>query len=183
MPAPTFAEIEQEFNESLGYVRNDIIALCRQDEKVNYTVALLVGCGCEILANALGDRIQPHDVLAELLPTEDWKTLAKPLYKALRNGLAHKFDTKHLHIDGQIIQVYFSWSQAEIVLVRLGGQGLFIGTRPLGTVLCSKIEELHQKLKEDLAAREQFRRAYERETITKCSAIETAAWKRLANLP
>jgi hypothetical protein len=68
-------------------------------------------------------------------------------------------------------------------LVWLGGHGLFIGTRPLGTVLCSKIEELHQKLKEDLAAREQFRRAYERETITKCSAIETAAWKRLANLP
>jgi hypothetical protein len=43
-----------------------------------------------------GDRKRPHDVFAELLPTNDWKALAKPLYEALRNGLAHKFDTEAL---------------------------------------------------------------------------------------
>jgi hypothetical protein len=33
--------------------------------------------------------------LADLLPDADWKQLAGVLYEALRNGLAHNFDTKH----------------------------------------------------------------------------------------
>ena len=49
MAGLSFADIEKEFDESLGYIKNDISALCRQNEKVNYTVALLVACGCEVL--------------------------------------------------------------------------------------------------------------------------------------
>jgi hypothetical protein len=45
MAGLSFADIEKEFDESLGYIKNDISALCRQNEKVNYTVALLVACG------------------------------------------------------------------------------------------------------------------------------------------
>src|ERR1019366_8857841 len=112
MAGLSFADIEKEFDESLGYIKNDIFALCRQNEKVNYTVALLVACGCEVLAVGRGDRKRPHDVFAELLPANDWKALAKPLYEALRNGLAHKFDTKHLHVDGQRIQISFFFGRA-----------------------------------------------------------------------
>jgi hypothetical protein len=179
MASLSFADIEKEFDESLGYIKNDISALCRQNEKVNYTVALLVACGCEVLAVGRGDRKRPHDVFAELLPTNDWKALAKPLYEALRNGLAHKFDTKHLHVDGQRIQIYFFWTRKKIVDIRPGGTGLFIGTRPLGALLCTKIEEFRQKLQTDAAARELFRRAYKSQNMTGCSTTETAAWKRL----
>src|SRR5688500_13696948 len=98
MAGLSFEDIKTEFDESLGYIKNDISALCRQNERVNYTVALLVACGCEVLAEGWGGR-RPHDVFAELLPDTDWKALAKPLYEALRNGLTHKFDTKHLHVD------------------------------------------------------------------------------------
>jgi hypothetical protein len=181
MEGLSFADIKNEFDESLGYIKNDISALCRQDKTVNYTVALLVACGCEVLAEGWGDRRQPHDVFAELLPDNDWKALAKPLYEALRNGLAHKFDTKHLHVDGQSIQIYFFWAHRQIVDIGTanGGTGLFIGTRPLGELLCAKIEEFQQKLQTDAAARERFRRAYGRESMTKCSTAETAAWRRL----
>jgi hypothetical protein len=120
-------------------------------------------------------------VFAELLPANDWKALAKPLYEALRNGLAHKFDTKHLHVAGQSIQIYFFWSAKEIVDIgpANGSTGLFIGPRPLGELLCARIEEFRQKLQTDAAARERFRRAYERQSMTKCSTTETAAWRRL----
>lgn len=180
MTGLSFADIEKEFDESLGYIKNDIFALCRQSETVNYTVALLVACGCEFLAEGRGDRKQPHDVFAELLPTEDWKVLAKPLWEAVRNGLAHKFDTKHLHVDGQRIQIYFSWT-GKIVDIgpANGGTGLFIRTRLLGGLLCTKIEEFRQKLQADAAARRSFRQAYKSQDWTRCSAIETAAWKRL----
>ena len=92
MAGLSFADIEKEFDESLGYIKNDISALCRQNETVNYTVGLLVSCGCEVLAGGrIGKKPQPDDsqvVLAELLPDDDWKALVKPLWEALRNGLA-----------------------------------------------------------------------------------------------
>jgi hypothetical protein len=177
----SFANIREEFDESLGYIKNDISALCGQHQTVNYTVALLVAIGCEVLAKGRGDGRRPRDVFAQLLPDDDWKALAKPLYEALRNGLAHKFDTKHLHVDGQIIQIYFFWTHKQIVDIgpANGGTGLFIGTRPLGALLCTKIEEFRQKLQTDAAARELFRRAYKSQNMTGCSTTETAAWKRL----
>jgi hypothetical protein len=181
MAGLSFADIENEFDESLGYIKNDVSALCRQNEKVNYTVALLVGCGCEVMAEGRGDGKRPHEVFAELLPPNDWKVLAKPLYEALRNGLAHKFDTKHLHVKGESIQIYFSWTRKQIVDICSagGGLGLFIGTRPLGALFCTKIEEFRQELQTDAAARERFRRSYNRHNLTKCSTTETAAWSRL----
>ncbi len=179
MASLSFADIEKEFDESLGYIKNDISALCRQNQTVNYTVALLVGVGCEFLAEGRGDRKQPHEVFAELLPTDDWKAFAKPLYEAVRNGLAHKFDTKHLLIGGQRIQIYVSWTGQQIVDIGLGGTGLFICIRLLGALLCTKIEEFRQKLQDDPAARESFRQAYKDQDWTRCSEPETAAWKRL----
>ena len=60
-----------------------------------------------------------------------------------------------------------------------GGTGLFIGPRPLGELLCARIDEFRLKLQTDAAARECFRRAYERENMTKGSTTETVAWRRL----
>jgi hypothetical protein len=182
MAGLSFADIKKEFDESLGYIQNDISALCGQDQTVNYTVALLVAIGCEVLAKGRGRRKQPHDVFAELLPDDDWQALAKPLYEALRNGLTHKFDTKHLHVDGQSIQIYFVWTLKQVVGIRPAnrGTGLFIGPRPLGELLCARIEEFRRELQADEGSRERFRRAYGLESTTKCSTTETAAWKRLA---
>jgi len=48
----TYADIKQEFDVSLGYVRQDIRWLLQSGSSLNYTVALLIGCGCEMLAAA-----------------------------------------------------------------------------------------------------------------------------------
>jgi hypothetical protein len=175
----SFAEIEKEFDEPLGYIKNDISALCLQNERVNYTVALLVGVGCEVLAKGRGKASSA--VFAELLPTDDWKALSKPLWKAVRNGLAHKFDTKHLHVDGESIQIYFDWMRSQIVDIgpANGQTGLFIGTRPLGRLLCKKIDEFRWELENDAVARERFRQAHSYKSKTECSTSETAAWRRL----
>jgi hypothetical protein len=175
-PEIAFGQIAVEFDESLGYIKNDIEALCHQNERVNYTVALLVGVGCEFLAEGDGNK-RPYEVFAELLPSEDWRTLAKPLFEAVRNGLAHKFDTKHLYVDGERIQIYFSWDSKEIVVVDAGR--LFIGTRPLGLLFCTKIEEFRRKLQTDAMARRRFKQIHSSEDFTNCSAPQAAAWKRL----
>jgi hypothetical protein len=76
LPELSFADIRKEFDESLGYLKNDISALCRQHETVNYTVALLIACACELMGKASGR--QSHEIFAVLLPANDGKALAKP---------------------------------------------------------------------------------------------------------
>jgi hypothetical protein len=95
----TFAEIEREFDESLGYIHNDIHALCSGTQTLNYTVALLVGVACEALedAHAYANKIT---VFSALLPDDEWRKLAKPLFEAIRHGLAHNFDTRHIDVNG-----------------------------------------------------------------------------------
>ena len=44
-----FKEIEKEFNETFGYVRQDIAEILKKNLGLNYTIALLVCCACEML--------------------------------------------------------------------------------------------------------------------------------------
>ncbi|MDP8983316.1 MAG: hypothetical protein M3O35_22300 [Acidobacteriota bacterium] len=184
MRSLSFADIEKEFDESLGYIRNDIAELRRLNCSLNYTVALLVGCACEVLASCGVERRHDYQIFAELLPEGDWRLLAKPLFNALRNGLAHGFDTKHLHVGKEAIQIYISWSEKNVISIReaTGADGLFIGIQPLAERLCARINEFRAKLQSDEVARHQFRRASQRERTAQCSQSETEAWRRLAAL-
>jgi len=88
-----FKQIEKEFSETFGYVRQDIVELLKNDRPLHYTVALLVCCACEMLTWHRGLRDdQAHEVFTSLLPdTEPYKGAGKTLWEALRNGLAHNF--------------------------------------------------------------------------------------------
>ena len=107
MAQVSFADIRGEFDETLGYIRQDITWLLDHNSGLNYTIALLVGCGCETLADCRGGtKRKGEKVFAELLPSGELQVLANRLYGALRDGLAHGFDTKHLSVDGAEHQIY-----------------------------------------------------------------------------
>ena len=109
----------------------------------NYTVALLVGCGFEVLAACQGGANRHGEtVFAEFLPDE-WRLLAGMLYSALRDGLAHGFDTKHLLVDGEEHQIHLHVKGPPgIRFARTDrGIGLFIGTRSIADALCEKITD------------------------------------------
>lgn len=159
----SYREIEHEFSVTLGYIRDDINALCRGSERLNYTVALLVGVACEALedAGAYPDKIL---VLSELLPDSDWRKLTRVLFEALRHGLAHNFDTKHINIDGKLVQIYMAWDLPHPIEIKMQGdeEQIRIGTRVLGIGICKKIEEFRAKLRNDADARERFRSSLNR---------------------
>lgn len=183
MSGLTYSDIKQEFDVSLGYVRQDIRWLLQSGSSLNYTVALLIGCGCEMLAAAKGDnKRRGQYVLAELLPAGDWRLIADRLYTALRDGLAHGFDTKHLVVDGKPIQIYMTWrwpGLVEIMCESGGVIGVRIGTVVLANALCAKIDEFEKLLQQDEAARQQFKTASEYQRLAHFNRKELAAWQRL----
>jgi hypothetical protein len=175
------AVVKQEFNESLRYIRQDLRWLIERKSGLNYTIALLIGCGCEMLAACAGDKKRLGErVFAELLPTRpELQVLAERLYSALRDGLAHGFDTKHLRVDGTEHQIYLaSLGGQEFTIVRNErGIGLRIGVGALAESLCAKITEFEARLEHDEHARRRFMGA--RQRTADLNGTEAAAWRAL----
>ena len=175
------AFVKREFDETLGYIREDLRWLLEKRSSLNYTIALLIGCGCEMLAACTGDKKRHGErVFAELLPpTPELQVLADRLYSALRDGLAHGFDTKHLRVNGTEHQIYLSsLGPQEFVIVRNErGIGLRIGIGALAEGLCAKITELEARLSHDENARRLFVDA--RQRTADLNAAEADAWRAL----
>jgi hypothetical protein len=183
MESPSWANVKKEFDESLGYVRQDIMWLQKHDCGLNYTVALHVGCGCEMLAAARGEKKRRGDrVFAKLLPAGDWRLLSDRLYTALRDGLAHGFDTKHLNVDGQAFQIYIAWRHPNVIEIRRVREGLrlWVGIQVLAAALCTEIGEFEKELQQDETVRKLFRQACEYQRLAPLNQNEAAAWRRLA---
>ena len=102
-------------------------------------------------------------MFADLLPTGDWQLLADRLYSALRDGLAHGFDTKHLFVDGKEHQIFLrSDAYAGLTVI---GDGLLIGLRPIAEALCAKIDNYESLLAHDAEARKRFVGARQKKAI------------------
>ena len=105
-----FKEIETEFKETFGYIRQDIAELLKNDRPLHYTVASLVSCACEMLTwhRDLRDN-QAYEVFTSLLPdTEQYRAIGKTLWEAFRNGLAHNFRPDTIKIDDDEWRLQFS---------------------------------------------------------------------------
>jgi hypothetical protein len=178
----SYSAIHSEFENSFGFIRNDLRAVCAGKETINYTVMLLVGCGCEMLAAARGDRKHPARILEEILEPE-WKPLANALFSALRNGLAHGFDTKHLIVDGVSYQIYMQWKARAVVRLHRTPltTRLEIGPPLLAARICQKIDELQALLRADAGARATwFEHAHRYDRERPLNRHELEAWSKLS---
>jgi hypothetical protein len=182
MADPSWKDIEKDFNESLGYLRQDIRQLLKLDCKPNYTVAILIGSGCEMLAAGRGLKKSGETALALLLPP-DWRLLAKRIYTALRDRLVHGFDTKFLDVSGQKVPIYVSWGLSQRIEMRSNGAELWVGVQPLATALCQEIDNFENDLRQNAAARALFREAFDHDRSTPLTSDELAASKKLAAAP
>jgi hypothetical protein len=180
MVQPTFFQIKVEFDETLGYIRGDLYWLVKNKPNLHYTLALLVGCGCEMLAACRDPKKRNGEVVfAELVPAGDRQVLATRLYGALRDGLAHGFDTKHILVDGKEHQICLTSSESSQFAFRDSDPGLILSIqiKSIGIALCAKITEFEDLLKRDAAARERFMRA--RQPAALLNQNEAIAWRKL----
>jgi hypothetical protein len=180
MVQPTFAEVKGEFEETLGYIRGDLDWLINNKPNLHYTVALLVGCGCEVLAACRDPRRRSGEIVfAELLPAGDWQALATRLYGALRDGLAHGFDTKHILVDGKEHQICLNSSEPTQFAFRNSNRGLILSIqiKSIATALCAMITDFENLLEKDADARKRFMKA--RQPPAQLSHNESTAWCNL----
>ena len=155
-----FKEIEREFNETFGYVRQDIGEILKKNLRLNYTIALLVCCACEMLTwhRDLRDD-QAYEVFTSLLPdTEPYKAVGKTLWEALRNGLAHNFRPDTIRIEGDEWRFTISSHQSGPHMSVTKGRPHWIrlNIRAFSSRLIPQIDAYEQELRTSADARLRF---------------------------
>lgn len=162
--AVSLRAIEAEFNETFGYVRQDIRAILQKDLRLHYTIALLVCCACEMLA--WHHEIDEHRIFTTLLPdTDHFRTIGKTLWEALRNGLAHNFRPSTIEIGKDRWRFSISSGSNPTVMVTPGDpHWVHLNIRALATQVISKIDSYEQELLRSAPARNSFQERSRRTT-------------------
>jgi hypothetical protein len=154
-----FKEIEKEFNETFGYVRGDIAEILKKNLGLNYTIALLACCACEMLTWHRGLRDdQAHEVFTSLLPdTEPYKAVGKTLWEALRNGLAHKFRPDTIRIEDDEWRFTISSQSGPYLSVAKGQpHWIHLNIRAFSSRVISQIDAYERELRTSADARRSF---------------------------
>jgi hypothetical protein len=151
-------ELPQVFVRLRDFVRNDLKQMLKiEDGAPNYAAALLITIASETLSKLLGhvaDRMFAQDLLGKHgVPL----VVARGLFDAVRNGIAHVYDTKTILIEGQPIFVVVSWRSLPHarVLTRdwlhegVARRGVCLNVHTMWADLNSYLERLEQRLRTD----------------------------------
>jgi hypothetical protein len=152
-----FKEIETEFKETFGYVRQDIAEFLKNDRPLHYTIALLVCCTCEMLTwhRDLRDD-QAYEVFSSLLP-DPYTVVGKTLWEALRNGLAHKFRPDTIRIEDDNWRFTISSQPGPLMRVTRGQpHWIHLNIRDFSSRVISLIDAYEQELRTSPGARLRF---------------------------
>jgi hypothetical protein len=179
----TFQQIKTEFDQTFGYVRQDIAKILEMDIKLHYTIALLVCCGCEMLTwhrNLRDD--QAWEVFGSLLPdARAFKAISKPLWEALRNGLAHNFRPDTIRVgNGDWRFTILSQPSAPLVAITNGQPNwIHLNIRKVSSRVISQINAYEQELHANPDARRRFYEELQRsiKTIGADAATITDAFR------
>jgi hypothetical protein len=175
-----FAEIRDEFNQTFGYVRQDIQAIIAQNPSLHYTLGLLICCACEMLAEH--KSLKEHEVFTSLLPaTNSYPVIGKSMWDALRNGLAHGFRPKTLRIGSH--QWRFSiCHEGPLVRVTEGEPNwLRLNVKTLNELVSAKINAYEEELRQSPSARLEFRNRHASTDVRPIPSgtREAEAWRSL----
>ena len=152
-----FSFIQREFKETLGYVRQDIAKILDDKLGLNYTIALLACCACEMLAWHRED--ESYRVFTSLLPdVEQYKVIGKVLWEALRNGLAHKFRPDTIKIDGEEWRFQLYSQPGPAIAVSAGEPNwIRMNIRTISERVIAQITTYENELRNDAVSRQKFK--------------------------
>src|SRR5579862_1360014 len=157
----SWSQVEREFKETLGYLRDDIARLRRIQEGLGYTTALLICCACDSLA--WHKDLKDYDVFTDLLPDEtSYKTVGKSMFEALRHGLAHRFRPDTISIGASDeLRFTLQWSGGKHLRTQRGNPNWLVLELE---VLCDRalaaINNYEAELRRDEIARRNFERKH-----------------------
>lgn len=143
--AVTAETVRATFDELRQALKHVIDPLLAQDDGGHYTVALLVAIGSEALSRLQG-RTEDHIFVALMTKRGLTAEMARDVFKALRHGIAHTYDTKFIQAGRLKVELIVSWRLKTHLSVRREPPGLFLNVRTMWEDLRDVIEALKASL-------------------------------------
>jgi hypothetical protein len=137
--------VRDTFDKMRQHVKWDLRAVFDADHGGNYAAALLIAVACESLSRL---RDQPTDFyLAGLFTKHGLKQeLAHDVAGALRDGVAHIYDTLFIKAGGLRIELIVSWGKSDHLSRRADPPGIYLNVRTMANDLRALFEELRATL-------------------------------------
>lgn len=117
-----------------------------EKKNVHYAGVLLVVIACEALSLLMDLEREDEIFVNELiLPHRKLdRAMAEDLWKALRDGLAHIYDTKFIRVDDQLIEIMVSWEDYPHLTRRDDPPGIYLNLQTMRQDL-ERAFDLHDK--------------------------------------
>ncbi len=118
------------FHHLRQHLKWDVNHLLSQETAGNYAVALLLAIGSEALSWLRSER-EDHVFVGLMTKHGLTPEMAADVFKALRHGVAHVYDTRYIQSGAQKIELIVSWGKRKHLAVRREPPGLYLNVRTM----------------------------------------------------
>lgn len=175
----SYEDIRETFEKVRDYFTYDLKLLSGQSEGGNYITALLIACACETLARFRYGQPNGAQFFAKEMLTDEWQPVAPSLFDAMRNGIAHCYETKPIRIGNRLIDIGIAWRKHPHLQFSYDKKILYLNIQTMAEQILNLLKEYESSLKADQQLRLQFFKAMKTDWTKKTDGDELNAWKKL----
>ena len=173
-----FKTIKPEVDRLRNFIIGDLDYLIRRRKGGNYLAAALITCACDALSHLKHGKEHKGELFfAEVIPSE-WKPLARALYRAIRNGIVHLYDTQFIRVNSQKIDIVISWRMKPHFHRSADGKRIFVNVKNLAADFKAAVKCFEAELMVKPQLRETFERSMRKSREISVEQFERAAWQQ-----
>jgi hypothetical protein len=167
--APTFEYIEADIQKIRAYIFGDLNRITNVELGCNYAATAIMMCACDLFAYVrYGRRDYGAKFVTDYMGQIDsrYSKIGKTLYKSLRHGVVHTYETKKIQIGSRTIDFCISWRKREHFSVDHSKSEINLNVPKMLAELMEAFEKYVEDLKTTGELRDQFvRKIRERMTM------------------
>jgi hypothetical protein len=183
--AVSYDEIRDRFDTLRRFLLDDLDLVVTQPVGGNYAAVLLITAACDAVGRLrYGTRAGGEPFFAEYLLPARWRPVGAQLFDALRNGLAHAYDTKIVvQIGDRPIEVVVSRREDVHLSFDAADCRLFVNVEALTTQLKAARVKYDGQLKQSAEFRDRFTKWINRDTtVNVVKEVDRRVWKELLGI-
>jgi len=174
-----YSRIKTRFKRVRRFLTNDLKLLVIQPSGGNYLAAFMIACACDTIAWFRYGTNRGDSILAENLLPPAWRPVAPSIYDAMRNGIAHRYETKILLIGDKRVEIGISWKKKPHLRFSRNRKVVFLNIQTLAQQVFDMLNAYEQELKTDASLRERFYQSMRGKWEKKTQDAELEAWKTI----
>ena len=178
----SYEDIRGSFERVRDYFSFDLRLLSNEDHGGNYVTALLICCVSETLSRLKYGKKNGVRFFAEEMLPDKWWPVAPNLFDAMRNGIAHFYETKRIRVRDKVIDIYISWREKPHLEFSDDKARLYLNIQSMAGQTLKLLERYEVSLKADSKLRSQWyeaMRAIKVQCSKKVEGDELKAWENL----